>query len=347
MHVVKIGGSILKNKDDLNLIKQKLIDCHNCIIVTSALKHVTNMLIEAYETKNTGIIENIYNMHIETFTPSNDVKSKLLKFRDELFVLLNENESIGLRDHIISYGEKMSTVSIYGFLRDNSFSASYIIEPLIITDNIFGNASYIENKTYENIKYRNFGDITVVPGFYGATADGLITTVGRGGSDYTAIILGSLLNADVRIITDVPGIMSCDPKIFKNSRTIKEISIEEVLEMSHFGVKNFNYKTFTPAVGKNIDITIESLYEPGKTKITRNTLNSVKCVAITSYGTSESKNMLVFIGHGLSDPELNKDILKAIGQRLYHMDTLSISLLLDEEFIGSKKLLEEAPLWIK
>ncbi len=346
MQVVKIGGSILKNKEDLSLIEQKLIDCHSCIIVTSAFKNVTNMLIEAYETKNTGIIENIIKMHTETITLSETAKSVLLRFKDELHELLELNGSTALRDSIISYGERISTVVLSDFLKNHEYNVSYILEPLIITDNVFGNATYIEDKTFQRINNTKFGDITVVPGFYGSTVDGQITTVGRGGSDYTAIILGTLLNCDVRLITDVPGIMSCDPKIFNNSRTLEEVSLEEVLEMSHYGVKNFNYKTFTPAIKSNIEITIESIYENGKTKITRKPLNSVKCVAVTSC-TGSSSNMLVFIGHGLSDPEVNKNIRDALGNEIpYHKSDISMTLLLDN-LENRKRFLEEAPLWIK
>ncbi|MCL4453865.1 MAG: hypothetical protein M1317_07170 [Candidatus Thermoplasmatota archaeon] len=348
MQVVKIGGSILKNKEDLILIKQKLMDCHNCIIVTSALKNVTNMLIEAYETKNTGIIENIYNMHITMTDLTDEIKGLLRKFRDELKTLVLMDKNLQLRDLVISYGERMSTVVIYSFLRDNGFKISYIIDPLIVTNSVFGNATFIEGRTAERIKNTVFGDITIVPGFYGASEDGKITTVGRGGSDYTAMIFASVLNCNVRIITDVPGIMTSDPRIFSDSRTLPEVSLSEVLKMSHFGVKNFNYKTFTPVIGKDIDITVESLYEMGKTRITRKPVKSVKCVALASYGAAPERNLLVFIGHGISDPEVSKNILSVIGhEHLYHMDSLSLSLLLDEDLINNKKCFQEASSWIK
>ncbi|WMT50394.1 MAG: hypothetical protein RE471_05265 [Ferroplasma sp.] len=348
MQVVKIGGSILKNKEDLILIKQKLMDCHNCIIVTSALKNVTNMLIEAYETKNTGIIENIYNMHITMTDLPDEIKGILGKFRDELKRLVLMDKNLQLRDLVISYGERMSTVLIYSFLRDNGFKISYIIDPLIVTDSVFGNATFIEDRTAERIRNTVFGDITIVPGFYGMDENGKITTVGRGGSDYTAIIFASVLSCSVRIITDVPGIMTSDPTIFSDSRTLPEVSLSEVLKMSHFGVKNFNYKTFTPVIGKNIDITVESLYESGKTRITRKPVKSVKCVALASYGTTPERNLLVFIGHGISDPDLSKNILSSIGhEHLYHMDALSLSLLLDEDLINNKKCFQEAASWIK
>ena len=348
MQVVKIGGSILKNKEDLILIKQKLMDCHNCIIVTSALKNVTNMLIEAYETGNTGIIENIYNMHITIINVSEEIKELLKKFRDELKFLVSLDKTVSLRDRVISYGERMATVLIYNFLKDNGFNISYIIEPLIVTDSVFGNATYIEEKTSDKIKNTVFGDLTIVPGFYGSTEDEQITTVGRGGSDYTAMIFASVLNCNVRIITDVPGIMTSDPRLFSYSKTLPEVSLSEVLKMSHFGVKNFNYKTFTPVIDMDIEITVESLYEDGLTRITRKPVKSVKCVALTSYGSTGNKNLLVFIGHGISDPAVSENILSVIGhEHLYHMDSLSLSLLLDEDLVNNKKCFQEASLWIK
>ena len=348
MQVVKIGGSILKNKEDLLLIKQKLMDCHSCIIVTSALKNVTNMLINAYETKNTGIIDNIYNMHINTINVNPETAKILMKYRDKLRELVLREHSLSLRDNIISYGERMATVLLYNFFKDNGFNASYIIDPLLVTDDVFSNSNCIMDKTAKKIMNTVLGDFTIVPGFYGATEDGQITTVGRGGSDYTAMVFASVLNCDVRIITDVPGIMTSDPRVFENSRTLPEVSMSEVLKMSHFGVKNFNYKTFVPVLGMDINITVESLYEEGITRITKKPVNSVKCVALTGYGNDSGKNMLVFIGHGLSDPDISNNIISAIGQEhLYHMDGLSLSLLVDDDLINNKRCFQEAPLWIK
>ncbi len=348
MQVVKIGGSILKNKEDLILIKQKLMDCHNCIIVTSALKNVTNMLIESYETKNTGIIDNIYNMHTGIIELDREIILSLEMLRDELKILVVREHSPALRDRIISYGERMSTLLLYNFFKNNGFNISYIIEPLLVTDCNFGDSNYKLAETSRKIMGCVFGDLTIVPGFYGATSQGEITTVGRGGSDYTAMIFASVLNCDVRIITDVPGIMTSDPKVFKNSRTIPEVSLSEVIKMSHFGVKNFNYKTFTPVLGMDIKITVESLYEGMITLITRKPVNSIKCVALANYSMNTGKNMLVFIGHGLSDPGIRNNIISTIGSNhLYHSDSLSLSILLDEDIIKNKNCFEEAPLWIK
>jgi aspartate kinase len=348
MQVVKIGGSILKNKEDFNLIKQKLMDCHNCIIVTSALKNVTNMLIESYETKNTGIIDNIYHMHTGIIQLDSNIISTLAGLRDELKKLVVQENSPSLRDHIISYGERMSTLLLYNFFKNNGFNSSYIIEPLLVTDDNYGDSSCIIDKTAIKINNCVFGDLTIVPGFYGATIDGNITTVGRGGSDYTAMVFASVLNCDVRIITDVPGIMTSDPKLFKNSRTLREVSLSEVLKMSYYGVKNFNYKTFTPVLGTDVNITVESLYEDSVTRITKKPVNSIKCVAMTNYGRKDRKNMLVFIGHGFSDPAISMDIISKIGkEQLYHMDSLSLSILVDEDIIKHRNYFEEAPLWIK
>ena len=90
----------------------------------------------------------------------------------------------------------MSTVLLYNFFRDSGFSASYTIDPLLVTDDIFGNSNCIMDKTAKKIMNTVFGDFTIVPGFYGATEDGQITTVGRGGSDYTAMVFASVLNCD-------------------------------------------------------------------------------------------------------------------------------------------------------
>ncbi|WP_337860030.1 hypothetical protein [Ferroplasma sp.] len=348
MQVVKIGGSILKNKDDLFLIKQKLMDCHNCIIVTSALKNVTNMLINAFETTNTGIIDNIYHIHTDLIKIDDETGKILSRFKDELKSLLQLEKSLSLRDQILSYGERMATVVLYSFFKDQGFNISYIIEPLLVTDDRFGDANCLLDETAKKINSTAFGDVTIVPGFYGITLDSKITTVGRGGSDYTAMVFASILHCDVRIITDVPGIMTSDPKLFANSRTLPEVSMSEVLKMSNYGVKNFNYKTFTPVLGMDINITVESLYQDGITRITKKPVNTVKCVALAGYNNKTDKNILVFIGHGLSDPEISKSIISTIGNdRLYHIDSLSLSLILDDDLINNKKCFQEASSWIK
>ncbi len=349
MHVIKIGGSILKDLNDLSLIKDKLRDCHNGIIVTSALKNVTNMLIEATETKNTGIINNIYDMHMNIGKNYLDGNSALIlkKFRDELLNLVSMNINISLRDRILSYGERMATLILYNFLKDNNFGVSYILDPFIVTDNNFGDANFIYDYTEKNIKSINFNDLTVIPGFTGKTLNNEITTLGRGGSDYTAMIIGSILNTNVRIITDVPGIMTSDPKIFKNSKTLNEVSIKEALKMSYFGVKNFNYKAFTPVIDKNIEITVESLYNDNKTVITRNETNTLKCVALAGYNTL-NKNMLVFIGHGINEKNISNNIITYLGKNhLYYKDDLSLSVVLDDDIINNKKCFEVASSWIK
>ncbi len=346
MHVVKVGGSILKDENDLSMIKNKISNCHNCIIVTSALKNVTNMLIKATETKNTEIIDNIYNMHIniaKNYLDNNSIKI-LKKFRNELYTLVSMDNNVLLRDRILSYGEKMSTLVLYNFFKNN-LDVSYILEPFIVTDNNFGDANFIYDYTEKNLLKLKFNDFTIVPGFTGKTINGEITTLGRGGSDYTAMIIASILNSNVRIITDVPGIMTSDPKIFKNSKTLKEVSIKEALKMSYFGVKNFNYKTFTPVMDKNIDITIESLYESGKTVITRNEINTLKCVVLAN---KNIMNLLVFIGHGISENNISDNITNYIGKNhLYYKDDLSLSVVLDDDIINNKKCFEVASSWIK
>ncbi len=347
MHVVKVGGSILKDESDLVLIKNKIKDCNKCIIVTSALRNVTNNLIEAITTKNTIIIDTIFDMHEKILKNYYDefVYDKLSEYREDLFHLLLGHINEEKRDLILSYGEKMATLVLYAFFKKNGFDVDYIIKPLIVTDSNFGDASYIFRETEANFKELALNhDITIVPGFTGITLDNKVTTLGRGGSDYTAMIFGRFFNADVRLVTDVPGVMTSDPKIFKDSKTLTEISITEALKMSYFRVKNFNYKTFTPVLDADIKITVESLYSGEKTLITRNKINSVKCIALAGFA---EKNMLVFIGHGMSDSFISENIINNIGKNhLYHQDDLSLSVLMDEDMVKNKRCFEEAPSWI-
>ncbi|KQB34853.1 amino acid kinase family protein [Acidiplasma aeolicum] len=349
MHVVKVGGSILKGSEDLALIRNKIEACEKCIIVTSAMRNVTNNLIEAINTRNTGIIDTIFTRHMELMNNFYDKDSyfNLLAFKNDVLNNLLRPDTPENRDLILSYGEKMAVMVLYSYLKHHGLDVDYYIEPFIVTDDNFGDASCLYKYTEENLKNMEFKHkITIVPGFTGKTLSGKVTTLGRGGSDYTAVLLGRFLHCSVRLITDVPGIMTYDPKVFPDARTLPEVSIKEAIKMSYVGVKNFNYKTFSPAIDSDIEITIESLYEEGKTVITHNEIKTIKCIALT--GTYGNKNMLVFIGHGLSEVDTSSQILNAIGKtHLYHLDDTSLSVIMDEDLEKNKRYLSEVPLWTK
>ncbi|PJF46222.1 MAG: aspartate kinase, partial [Candidatus Thermofonsia Clade 3 bacterium] len=138
----------------------------------------------------------------------------------------------------------------------------------IVTDNAFGGAAPITHLTEARCRERllplvEIGVVPVVTGFIGATVEGVPTTLGRGGSDYSAAILGAALNVDeIQIWTDVNGVMTADPRIVPNARSIRQLSYEEVAELAYYGAKVLHPKTVLPAIEKKIPVRVLNTFEP-------------------------------------------------------------------------------------
>ncbi|MEM0363436.1 MAG: aspartate kinase [Sulfolobaceae archaeon] len=286
--IVKIGGSIQKDEKDYENIIKKIETYYKkygkLIVVTSAIKNVTNSLISA--TTNTesslDIITDIYERHIKVLSKLTDGKEfenafrEISRLSDELFRIAWSIRVLGeitprVRDYILSFGERMATILLSAILRSSGIEAEGIPVPPFFTDDNYGEANVIEdlskieiNRLIGNTK----ADVIVLPGFIGKTKEGRYTTVGRGGSDYTSTLLGKLIGAkEVRLITEVPGIMTGDPKKFPSARTIPRLSLEEAIELSQLGAKRLHPRTFDPVFNTNMKVFVESLYEDGYTEI--------------------------------------------------------------------------------
>jgi aspartate kinase len=181
------------------------------------------------------------------------------------------------RDSISSVGERLSAPLLAAALEERGV-ASYSIEAceILVTDSNYGAADPCMDRTRELCEARLRpmllqGIVPVVTGFIGATADGVITTLGRGGSDYSATILGSALQADEVVIwTDVDGLMSTDPRAVPNAATIAEISYREATELAYFGAKVLHPKSLRGVAQCGIPVSIRNTFAPERpgTKIT-------------------------------------------------------------------------------
>jgi aspartokinase/homoserine dehydrogenase 1 len=172
-------------------------------------------------------------------------------------------------DIISGMGEQMSVPILAAYLRQLKHKAEAIdATELIVTDNAFQNASPLMDKTSEKVRGRivpllDDGQIPVVTGFIAATEEGISTTLGRGGSDYSASILGQSLDADeVWIWTDVDGVMSADPRYVPGARSIPNLSYREVSELAYFGARVLHPKTMRPCVESNIPLRIKNTFNP-------------------------------------------------------------------------------------
>ncbi|MBI3522355.1 MAG: aspartate kinase [Chloroflexi bacterium] len=177
-------------------------------------------------------------------------------------------------DAIVVYGEHASAPLVSATLRKHGLrSESRSAEQLIVTDDVFGNASPLVSQTRERCaplrELAAAGAVTVVTGYAGATPDGVTTTLGRGGSDYSAAIFAAAIDAtELRIYTDVSGVMSADPRVVKDARTLPVLSYLEATELAYFGAKVLHPRTVLPAIEAGIPVRILNTFapeEPGTT----------------------------------------------------------------------------------
>lgn len=286
--IVKIGGSIQKDEKDYELIVEKIRKYSQknskLIVVTSAIKNVTNDLINVTINidNSPDIASEIYERHVKLLSKLADGKEfenafkDLSRLSDELFrvtwsIRVLDEVTPRVKDYILSFGERMATVLLSAVLRSNGIEAEGILTSPLITDDNYGEANVIEElskKEIDNIIKNSKVNVIVLPGFIGRTKQGKYTTLGRGGSDYTATLIGKLVRArEVRLVTEVPGIMTGDPKKFSNAKTIPRLSLEEAIELSQLGAKRLHPRTFDPVFNIDMKVIVESLYEDGFTVI--------------------------------------------------------------------------------
>ncbi|MEW5675289.1 bifunctional aspartate kinase/homoserine dehydrogenase I [Flavobacterium enshiense] len=285
MKVLKFGGTSVANP-------QNIAQCISVIngiagkkiVVVSALGGVTDILIDAIskaQNKNNdfkNIVKNLKNRHLETverllenknhkviFAYIDDCFSHINTLLEGCFLLGEISEKS--KDVLLSYGELLSSRIIYEKLKQDAYNVAYIdSRQLISTDSNFGNATVNFEITDYSIQYyfdKNQSEIVIMPGFIAEDSNENTTTLGRGGSDYTAAILAAALDAEqLEIWTDVSGMFTANPKIVKQAKPIAHISYKEAMELSHFGAKVLYAPTIQPALNRNIPILIKNTFEP-------------------------------------------------------------------------------------
>ncbi|MDR1363425.1 MAG: bifunctional aspartate kinase/homoserine dehydrogenase I, partial [Spirochaetaceae bacterium] len=254
----------------------------NKIVVVSAFSGVTDTLIRMARTAEQGnkfdeILSTLNKRHIETTETllQNPARDTALSKIDTLFtelhrvldgVFILKELSPRSLDYIMSFGERLSASLIAEYFKAHGTNTEYLdTRELIKTNEHYGNAKILAEETYKNIKnyIKEHKTLQIAAGFIASTQKGHTTTLGRGGSDYTAAIFGAALNAEiVEIWTDVDGILTSDPKMVKDAFCIDEISYSEAVEMSHFGAKVLYPPTVQPLFEKKIPILIKNSFNP-------------------------------------------------------------------------------------
>ncbi len=289
MQVLKFGGTSVGSpeaiKEVINIVTGKISSVSDpVIIVVSAFSGTTDSLLECGSLAASGnesykeIANQITNRHLEAvkqlipIQQQSSLLSTVKKLCNEVEDLCNGVFLLGeftsrSRDKIVSYGELISSQIIHSvFLSKGISSTWWDSRKLIRTNAVYGNAIPDLIQTKENFEMRAkelSSDVVVMPGFIAADANGVTTTLGRGGSDFTAAIAAALLNASVlEIWTDVSGMMTADPRWVPNARVIPAISYQEAMELSHFGAKVIYPPTIQPVMNKAIPVWIKNTFAP-------------------------------------------------------------------------------------
>ncbi len=289
MRVLKFGGTSLENPERIRAvidIVRGQEPVSELVVVISAMSGVTNALTEAARVAASGLatyrdtcasIEARHRAAVlelgettEAPTLVGRIERRIGELTDLLHgVSLVRECSPRTLDQISSYGERLSTDLVAAALRKRGVDAQYAdARGFIVTDKKFGGARVELEATERGIRdhFDSHRALQVVTGFLGASVDGETTTLGRGGSDYTAALLGSALAADrIEIWTDVNGVMSADPRLVANAFSLEELSYEELMELSHFGAKVVYPPTIHPARARRIPLVIRNTFDPSFT----------------------------------------------------------------------------------
>lgn len=257
------------------------------VVVASAMGKTTNQLLEAAQTASKGrrqealdLLTKIKEKHLKEaqkmgIAVTEDwVHETIHGYFKEMRDLVKGLAALGeltprITDAIASYGERLSTAILTQVLENNGIPAQLMdARECIITDDNFTRAAPLFDLTDAAIAEKlkpvlKEGKVPVFQGFIGRTRGGITTTIGRGGSDYTAAIVGAALDADdIQIWTDVDGILTTDPRMVKEARLIKIISFDEAAELAYFGAKVLHPATIIPAVRKKIPVHVLNSYKP-------------------------------------------------------------------------------------
>ena len=285
MKVLKFGGSSVANSENIKQVLSivaKTSKEHKIAVVVSAFGKTTNNLIEGANTALVDIkvakeiLETIKNLHFQVIddlvkTHKNEVVEEVTSMLHRLnsiyegIFLLQELSDKTLAK-VCSFGERLSSYIIANAAKENLDATHKESRELIITNDDFLNAQVnfkITNKNITSFFNKNKHQITLLGGFISSNIDGKTTTLGRGGSDFTAAIYAAALQADeLQIWTDVSGMYTANPRVVKQAYAIPEISYEEAMELSHFGAKVLYPPTIQPALRKEIPIRIKNTFEP-------------------------------------------------------------------------------------
>lgn len=323
--VMKFGGTSVGSADALRrttrIVRDSRRDWDRIVVVTSAMAGVTNLLLDSanHPASALNAERSLREKHFSAAEALIQNKTTLAETTREIegliqvFVKLCDSIQIlgagspRALDAIAALGERMSLRLLTATLNDAGIAAQGVeATEFLVTNSNFQNACPDFNATRKKTRALlnpalDAGSIFVTTGFIGANADGAITTLGRGGSDYSAAIIGSVLPAnEVWIWTDVDGVMTTDPRMVTSAETLSEISYGEIAELAYYGAKVLHPKTIRPIVEAGIGLRICNTFNPAQ-EGTRLTAARKKSKRVIKAVTAIQKQRLVTIeGRGMA-----------------------------------------------
>jgi len=285
--VFKFGGTSVASPPAIEAVARIVgAQTGERVVVVSATAGTTDALVKAAEQATGGdasgaqqTIEKLSEQHRNLIADLVGVNgasalTEIVDLTDRTIALLRSVAllrecSTRSLDSILSYGERISAPIVAAVLNAKGTAAEALsAEGLLVTDDAFGHANPLLEITRDRIEKQlvpriRYGTVPVVTGFVGSTVDGVTTTLGRGGSDYSAAVLAAALGAaECRIYTDVSGVMSADPRIVPDARPLPAISYAEAAELSYFGAKVIHPRTVLPAVEAGIPVRLLNTFAP-------------------------------------------------------------------------------------
>ena len=338
MEVLKFGGSSLVSADAMQRVRDVLVARRGTqrIVVCSAMGGVTNALIQVGLKAAQGdadyadLLDDLINRHRKTLDDLGmgaeaNVRSELKGKFDRLRSLcagicLLEELSAKSMDQLVSFGERLAVPMVEAWLLESGLQVRRVdARDWIVTDDQFGAAEVNQEASFNNIRRGVQSDysfeVLITEGFIGRTADGETTTLGRGGSDYTASLIASAIDADcLEKSTDVPGMLTADPRLVPEAQVIGEMSYEEAMELCHFGAKVIYHPTIAPLREKGIPLIVRSTFNseaPG----TRIVSNPAEAVTVRGLSSVDGIALITLEGGSLiGRPGFSSRIFSALAQ---------------------------------
>lgn len=283
--VFKFGGALMKDAGGVRKVASVISSFGDdkLVVVVSALGKTTNALEnllklslsnQQKETEQAFLKLRVFHFEMAE-SLIGDARNSVYDKLDDAFVRLNEElknkeqDKYLAYDQVVCYGELFSSIITDAYLQKAGLPSHMVdARSVIVTNSNFTKAKIDWQFTQKAIEARvtpllNNGKIVLTQGFIGASHDGIFTTLGREGSDFSAAILANILEADeVSIWKDVPGLMNADPKMFESTIKLNQISYREAIELAFYGASVVHPKTIQPVQQKNIPLKVRSFYDP-------------------------------------------------------------------------------------